>query len=514
MSSALFAEHPFKLKNMKMQIRTTLLLGLLLGLSTYLQAQASDQEQDQYGGFLDINGKKTGYFHVEKINGRWWMVTPEGNGFYGIGISHASSSFSQGAVNFAYNGDQEEFFRDGVTKLKDLGYNCSWGGPYSQERIREGFIDPEIGEAVYKDAEFPYALHVPIIKHSVELKPGETRPDVFSKEYKLSVIDLVNETVAENKDNSWLLGYYYGYGSFMIDNAWVNETINREAESTGRVNLLKVLEDRYTSDIEKYNSIYQTSYKSFIDLKKNGSVNYKIPFRFEKNPAIKADLKALLTEIIVQFYKVGHEEIRKVDQNHMILGTYPKHFTFDLAIWKKITPYIDILAPQDISDVNPINEIVKATGLPAFFSDQEYGNVYPLSLQGTNGCFGAVPDYIDRRVYYDLIFKRIMSDPDIVGASLCACLFDNSHWVQAYDRGQPGFFTIDGEPRLDLCKTVSEVNAMLPELVFNPKKEAEIKQMHAELLELRAAYNLVMEKRKNFLPSNPPYMKPAIIPKD
>ena len=105
-----------------------------------------------------------------------------------------------------------------------------------------------------------------------------------------------------------------------------------------------------------------------------------------------------------------------------------------------------------------------------------------------------------------------MSDPDIVGASLCALLFDNSHWVQAYDRGQPGFYTIDGEPRLDLCETISEVNALLPELVLNPKSEAEIKQMHAELLELRAAYNLVMQKRREFLPSNPPYWKPAIQP--
>ncbi len=499
------------IKSQKHKISSPLYLVLSLAMFCNLLANpAQAQNLDNYGGFLKVKGEKTGYFHVEKQDGRWWLITPEGHGFFGIGISHPSSSFSKGAVNFAYNGDQAAFFKDGVKKVKDLGYNCAWGGPYSQERIREGFIDPEIGVKVYKEADFPYALHVPIIKHMVELKPGETRPDVFSKEFKLFVTELVNETVAENKENSWLLGYYYGYGSFMVDKAWVNETINREAESPGRTHLLKILEHRYNSDIDKYNSIYQTSYKSFKEMEKNGKVNYKISYRFEKDPVKKADLKALLTEIIIQFYKVGHDEIRKVDPNHMILGTYPKHFTFDLAIWEKITPYIDILAPQDISDVNPINEIVEATGLPAFFSDQEYGNVFPLSLQGTK--VGGVPDYIDRRVYYDLIFRRIMSDPDIVGASLCACLFDNSHWVQAYDRGQPGFYTIDGEPRLDLCETISEVNALLPELVLNPKREAEIKQMHAELLELRAAYNLVMQKRREFLPSNPPYIKPAIQP--
>lgn len=487
---------------------TTICLFIFLSIAGFAQ------ETDTFGGFIDIKGKDTGFFHAERINNRWWLVTPEGNGFYGIGISHPSSSFSKGAVNFAYNGDQEEFFRDGVEKMKALGYNCAWGGPYSQERIREGFIDPEIAVKVYKEAKFPYALHVPIIKHSVELKPGEIRPDVFSPEFTVSVALKVAEILPENKDNKWLLGYYYGYGSFMIDAAWVNETINRDAKGFGRKYLLEILEKRYDGDIITFNQVYGVNYNSFRELKKEGALEYKNNLRFEANPEIKADLKALLTEIIVQFYKVAHQEIRKIDANHMILGCYVKHFTFDMDIWEKIAPYVDVLAPQDLSNVNPINEIVESTGLPAFFSDQEYGNVYPLSLQGTNGCFGAVPDHIDRRVYYDLIFKRIASDPDIVGASLCACLFDNSHWVQAYDRGQPGFFTVDGVPSHDLCNTVSAVNGLLPDLVYNPNDEATIKKMHTEILDLREAYNLIMRTRKEFLPSNPPYMKPAIISKD
>ena len=32
----------------------------------------------KYGGRLDRRTKATGYFHVEKINGRWWAVDPEG----------------------------------------------------------------------------------------------------------------------------------------------------------------------------------------------------------------------------------------------------------------------------------------------------------------------------------------------------------------------------------------------------------------------------------------------------
>ena len=34
---------------------------------------------DAYGGWLQLTGVKTGYFHTQEIQGRWWLVTPDGN---------------------------------------------------------------------------------------------------------------------------------------------------------------------------------------------------------------------------------------------------------------------------------------------------------------------------------------------------------------------------------------------------------------------------------------------------
>lgn len=47
-----------------------------------------ENELDQYGGWKQIKGKATGFFHTEKINNRWWIITPEGNGFIVIGLQH------------------------------------------------------------------------------------------------------------------------------------------------------------------------------------------------------------------------------------------------------------------------------------------------------------------------------------------------------------------------------------------------------------------------------------------
>lgn len=46
------------------------------------------QQTDAYGGFLDIKGEKTGFFHTELINDRWCLVTPQGQLFFSIGLNH------------------------------------------------------------------------------------------------------------------------------------------------------------------------------------------------------------------------------------------------------------------------------------------------------------------------------------------------------------------------------------------------------------------------------------------
>src|SRR6516164_6371821 len=42
---------------------------------------------DRFGGLLNTGGfRATGFFRTEQRDGRWWLVTPEGNGFFSIGI--------------------------------------------------------------------------------------------------------------------------------------------------------------------------------------------------------------------------------------------------------------------------------------------------------------------------------------------------------------------------------------------------------------------------------------------
>ena len=43
--------------------------------------------RDAYGGLAGTQAKATGFFRVEKINGRWWFIDPEGHFFFSTGVN-------------------------------------------------------------------------------------------------------------------------------------------------------------------------------------------------------------------------------------------------------------------------------------------------------------------------------------------------------------------------------------------------------------------------------------------
>ena len=247
-----------------------------------------------------------------------------------MGLSHPVTSMSEGAITFAYDGNQEEWMRDGIRKMRALGFNCVWSGPYSLERVPSGNIDTDLAGGIYRNAEIPYAIHVPLIKHQVEFKPGERRPDVFDATYRRFVSEEVAQRVTPHRDNPWVLGYYYGYGSFIHGDLWINQTLSYTPGSPGRERLFDVLEQRCRGDIAQLNTVYGTGFVSFQDLRRNGSPTYPRWISAVKAGAplpeqagaheILADAEALRGEIVERVHKIARDEIRQHDSKHMVLG--------------------------------------------------------------------------------------------------------------------------------------------------------------------------------------------------
>ena len=99
--------------------------------------------QDRYGGVRSLNGEKTGWFHVAQINGRWYFVTPEGHGFFSLGVTHSVECIRLDERNLfqtRYGKSEEklsEFFLD---RFKDWGYNSSGYGPLPTMETRIPYV--------------------------------------------------------------------------------------------------------------------------------------------------------------------------------------------------------------------------------------------------------------------------------------------------------------------------------------------------------------------------------------
>ena len=64
----------------------TLLVALTLVASTAYAAP--DPGYDSWGGWLGVNATATGRFRTERIDGVWWLITPDGHGFFSVGVDH------------------------------------------------------------------------------------------------------------------------------------------------------------------------------------------------------------------------------------------------------------------------------------------------------------------------------------------------------------------------------------------------------------------------------------------
>ncbi|MEM9018672.1 MAG: hypothetical protein AAGC68_16810, partial [Verrucomicrobiota bacterium] len=430
-----------------------------------------------------------------------------------MGIAHPITDFSKSAVTFTYLGDQEAWLNGSIERMRSLGYNCVWTGPYCPERLPKGYVDRVLAERVFREAKIPYVFPLPILKHRVEMKEGEKRPDVFDESFAKFVNDLVEEHVPKLKDDPWVMGYYYGFAPWTHDNYWLNDTIEREG-SPGRERLLGILEERYEGEIDELNAVYKTDFESFDTLKESGSLTYPAWIKSYKSGHVSLpsksgseklfeDSQALYGEIMEQTYRLTYEAVHRHDSNHLIFGSYVKEASLTAENWKRIAPYIDVITPQHVSKVFPIGPIVEALDKPALISDQPFGNVYPLPLLNARSAPGAVPDHIDRLVLYEILANRISRDPHFIGVDFCAVLFDQSHEDKAYEIGQPGFYTIWGEPKEPLCRTVRAFNKKMVGNLGEPLNPSEVEALDQKFHETLARYREVVRDRKTFLSTQP-----------
>ena len=421
---------------------------LAVACATALSLAAEKDELDSFGGYTGIKGEATGFFHFEKIDDRYWFVTPEGNVFFPVALSHLYSGESDLAAKNVYGGDSDRWLTDSFTKARAMGFNCALGSATSPERNLNGFVDVEKAEALFRENNFPYTVGVILLKHPWEFVDGETLPDIFDPSYAALIESRARTVCPMYKDDPLVMGYYYGFGAFNKADQWVNHHLSLPANAPGRVALVDVLIRKYDNDVDAFNKVYGTTLNSVSDLKDLETHVYSKEYERRNYPSVRqtldpnilADFEAIIQHMCVTLYRIGHTAIRRHDKNHLILGSFIKEWALDEDSWKAAAPYVDVMSPQHVNAEIDVNRIARSIDKPIIFSDEYFGFHYPKQAMG----HAAVSSHDARGEIYRANLIRHSRDPQCIGVTYCACLFDQGGNT-LLKGNQNGFYALDGE---------------------------------------------------------------------
>jgi hypothetical protein len=191
-------------------------------------AGASFPNRSPYGGFANTQARATGFFRVEKIDGRWWLISPDGHLFYSAGVNVVSPMagtratgredmftvlppplpLPAAAAGFSRRfGPQTSFYTANLLLRYGDGWQAKWAAT-TAHRFQAWGLNTANGPGL-SDAheQVPYVLTL----RSWQTGPAIMGlPDVYSDNFAPQVQAASDRQLGPRKDDPWLVGYFIG----------------------------------------------------------------------------------------------------------------------------------------------------------------------------------------------------------------------------------------------------------------------------------------------------------------
>jgi hypothetical protein len=363
----------------------------------------------KYGGFLDTKANATGFFHVEKINNKWWFVDPEGHLFFSAGSTciNARSEFAR------IQGREYIFTAMPPAELSSPNYDdhrspnssfytwnlyrrfgTDWYQKWMDLTIRRmdnwgintigNWSDPILGGSHRK-------AYVATLR-GWGIEAGVMgMPDVYDPNYAGKIDAVAAQQCAPRKDDPYLLGYFIGN-----ELPWPN----RESEL---VTLFLAGEE----------TPIQVELKKYL-------VGGDTPER----------RKAFIYNTYAKFLSMVNSAIKKHDPNHLNLGIRYGGSPPDDII--KVSKGFDVFSLNIYGySVNSttLDKIYDFTGLPIIIGEFHFGT----PGRGLAPGLAQTRNQEERGVAYRYYVENAAAHPALIG----------THWFQWID--QPSTGREDGE---------------------------------------------------------------------
>ena len=288
-------------------------------------------EVDSYGGIVTIRGESTGRFHLEQLSGRDCLVTPEGHGFWSLGVVHtaAVSRPGEGEADLfttLFDRDWRRYSDATAANLREWGYNSvGYDSPAPLRRLMPYVADsyPAQTSAWRPDDGFQF-------------------PDVFDPEWQQGARDKIRSMVEPERGNPNLIGYY-----------WTD---------TPQWELQRATRTRGTNWVTAIRNLPEDT---------PGRMRYQ---RFLVENDGRADDAAFLRLIARKYYAVIGEETRRLDPDGIVFGERYLFLDVPDFVVEEALPWIDAIALQPggaICDGAQLDHLHELSGKPILLCDHQ-----------------------------------------------------------------------------------------------------------------------------------------------
>ncbi|MGQ1948386.1 CBM96 family carbohydrate-binding protein [Geofilum sp. OHC36d9] len=353
----------------------------------------SNMEFSKYGGWKAHQTTATGFFRVEKIDGRWWAIDPEG--YY----------YMHKALNSV---NLDDFSTDEIYKLlTENGFNGL--GCWSDEGIVT---------TLNNESPLAYCPKISFIGiYRAQRNPRIEMP-VFDDEFETFANELA-QGFALYKEDPYVFGYF-------SDNelSWKNEGLKAHLAITDPT------DKNYITAV------------NFLSSRGKTSSNWD-----------EDDLYAYMALMAERYYSVVSAAIRKVDPNHMYLGSRCNSTEKTLEdFMKNAGKYVDVFSTNHYSRWGArdfeIQNMVNWSGRPLMLT--EFYAMHDKTDKAT-GAGWKVKDEESRGMFYQNFVTTTAETGCVVGW----------HWFKFQDDQvdvAKGIVDIDGNQYTTLLEDMKEVN--------------------------------------------------------
>jgi hypothetical protein len=468
------------------------------------QRRAEALKRDRFGG-LEESGhfRATGFFRTERRDGRWWLVTPDGNAFFTIGmdsVAPSGATYVDGrafmfrdlpawdgklAAHWSERDDRRGLGAqrgrsfdhgrtfDFYTANLERKFGADWRTHWREETVARleawGFntignwSDPDLW-AMHR---LPYTVPLSPEGEYAKLSSGEdwwgAMPDPFDPRFAEAADKMARNAAVRFRGDPYLIGYFvdnelsWGRGSPANTRAHYALAINALAagpESPAKSAFAAYLIATYREPqrLAQAWGIPLTSWEALRD------AGFSLPPAALENPAVIGDLAAFSRRFADAYFRIVAEALHRHDPDHLYLGSRFAWQTSEAV--EACARRCDVVSfnryRRSIAD--DLDEWARFHGLdkPALIGEFHFGSLdRGLFWEGLVG----VGRESERGPAYARYLRAVAENPDFVGA----------HWFQYLDEpltgrafdgenAHIGFVTVADLPYQDLVAAAREAN--------------------------------------------------------